>query len=172
MKERDKIEIHLKASKALECLTKSTKIFRDLLQEKNDLNYSDYYLARNLLRDGEAFYEETMKSAKKLLGPLPENTSDEFDRWRIEYLWEKNMLAKSRDYESLESEFFKDEILKKWMTAEEMKKFLKENIYSQRAGNRKLVNIKVRIIIEKLKELLRQARDLQKEVFKKQQKSI
>jgi len=77
-----------------------------------------------------------------------------------------------KDYESLESEFFKDEILRKWMTVEEMKKFLKENIHSQRVGKRKLVNIKVRMIIDKLKELLRQARDLQKEVFKKQQESL
>lgn len=172
MKKRDEIKIHLKASKALECLTKSTKIFGDLLQEKNNFNYPDYCLARNLLRDGEAFYDETMKSAKKLLGPLPEDASEEFDRWRTDSLWEKNMLAKSKDYESLESEFFKDEILKKWMTVEEMKKFLKENIHSQRVGKRKLVNIKVRMIIDKLKELLRQARDLQKEVFKKQQESL
>jgi len=172
MKKHDEINIHLKASKALECLTKSTKTFEELLKKDIAFNYPDYSLARNLLRDGEAFYDEMMKSAKKLLGPLPEDASDEYDKWRVDCLQEKNVLAKSKDFESLETEFLEDKLLRKWMTVEEIKMFLRDNFYSQKSGKRKLANIKVRMIIDKLKELLHQARDLQRETFKKQQNSM
>jgi hypothetical protein len=160
--------IYHKASKCWECVNKSILIFSELLKEKGDLNAPEYYKARNLLRDADGFFKETLTNAKKLLGPMPAYTSDEYQKWRDELLEEFHILAMSREYETLRSELFKDEFLREWMDEENIELLLKKHFDTQQSGKRKLSNIKVRIILDRLEELISQAKGMNKQAVQKQ----
>jgi hypothetical protein len=112
-----------------------------------------------------------LKNAKKLLGSLPEYASEEFIKWRTEMLEEHHILTFSQEFEDLKSELVNDEIIKAWLREEEIEIFLKRHFQTQQEGKRKLENIKVRIVLDKLQELITQAKDLQKKAFEKQRSS-
>lgn len=161
--------IYQKASKCWECVNSSVQLFSELLKEEGNFNTADYYKARNSLRDADGFFKEALENAKKLLGPTPAYTSDDYQKWRDELLEEFHILAMSQKYEDLRSELFKDEFLREWMDEKSIELLLKKHFQTQQSGKRKLSNIKVRIILDRLEELINQAEDMNKQTFQKQQ---
>ena len=164
--------IYQKASKSFDCLNKAIQAFIELLREDNSSSSSNYYRARSYLRDGEALYKETLKDAKKLLGPIPEYAPQEFEKWRSELLEKNKVLAKSLAIKDLRSELGNDEFLIEWMSIEEIDAFLEENFQAQQTGKRKLSNIKVRMILDKLEKLISEANELKKKAMEKQQVNV
>jgi hypothetical protein len=161
--------IYQKASKCWACVNKSVEMFNKLLKEESDFNAPDYYKARNLLRDADGFLKEALKNAKKLLGPTPAYASEDYEKWRDELLEEFQILAMSQEYEDLRSELFADDFLREWMDLESIEILLKKHFQTQQSGKRKLSNIKARIILDRLEELIDQAKEMNKQAIQKQQ---
>ncbi len=162
-------EIYLKASKCFELLNKSILLFEGYLREESPQNAPDYYRARNYLRDGESFFQEMLKEARRLLGPVPAYAAPDFEKRRLEYLEEIRIIAKGRDFADLRSELSTDENLKFFLQEEEIENLLRVYYDTQQTGKRKLANIKIRILAAKLHSLLSKAQELQKEGLKKHQ---
>ncbi len=161
--------IYQKASKCWECVNKAVAIFDKLLSDEGDFNTPNYYKARNLLKDADGFLKEALKYAKKLLGPTPAYATGNYLKWRDELLEEFHILAMSQEFEDLRSELLEDEFLRKWMDQERIETLLKKNFQTQQSGKRKLSNIKVRIILDRLEELINKAKELNKRAVQKQQ---
>ena len=160
--------IYQKASKCWEYVNKSIQMFSDLLKGEGDLDSTVYYKARNLLRDADSYFKEALKNAKKLLGPIPAYTSNDYQKWRDELLEEFHILAMSEEYEALKSELIEDEYLREWMDKSSIELLLKKHFQTQQSGKRRLPNIKVRIILERLEDLINQAKDMNKQAIQKQ----
>lgn len=160
--------IYQNASKCFEHLKESIEIFKKLLPENNIISSPDYYRARKLLRKGESCFQETLKNAKKLLGPAPDYVAEEFKKWRKGILEEYDILAKSQSIENLHAEMTHDKLMSQLLSEAEIKVFLDKHFIPQQKGKRELANIKVRIIIDKLKELLLEAQLKQKEAQKRE----
>ncbi|UCE40847.1 MAG: hypothetical protein JSV17_15600 [Candidatus Aminicenantes bacterium] len=161
--------IYQKASKCWECVNKSVQLFSELLKAERDFNAADYYKARNLLQDADRCFKETLENSKKLLGPIPPYCSDDYQKWRDELLEEFQILAMSHEYEDLKSELIKDEFLRRLMDEESIELLLKKHFQTQQSGKRKLSNIKVRIILDRLEDLINHAKDMNKSAVQKQQ---
>jgi hypothetical protein len=161
--------VYQKASKCWECVDKTILLFTGLLKEEGNFGLPDYYKARNLLRDADAFYEEALKNAKKLLGPPPSYSSADYLKWRDQLLEEFQILAMSQEYEKLRSELVEDEFLRDRMTEDVIERLLKKHFQTQQSGKRKLSNIKVRMILNRLEDLIAEAKELNKQVGLKMQ---
>jgi len=162
-------EIYQKAAKCFELLNKSIQLFEGYLREASPQNAPDYYRARNFLRDGETFFKETLNEARRLLGPAPIYTSQEFEKRRIQFLEDGNILAKSQDFNDLKAELQMDENLKLFLQEAEIENLLRTYYDLQQTGKRKLANIKIRMLVAKIHSVLAKAQDLQKESLKKHQ---
>jgi hypothetical protein len=163
------VQIFPKISKSFEDVTAAIEIFEDLIKERVTFDTTEYYKARNFVKSTESLFREALKIAKKLLGPLPEYASEEYLKWRTEMLEEHHVLAKSQEFEELKSELMSDDNIKKWLSVEELEAALKKHFQTQQEGKRKLVNIKVRILLDKLQTMITQAKNLQKKAFERQQ---
>jgi len=161
--------VYQKASKCWKYVNKAAEIFNLLLKEEGDFRTQDYYRARKVLRDADGFLQEAIKDAKKLLGPTPAYVAEDYQKWRDELLEEFHILAMSQDYEALRAELFADEFLREWMDEDNIELLLKKHFQTQQSGKRKLSNIKVRIILDRLEELIGQAKELNKRAIQKQQ---
>jgi len=155
--------------KSLESLDESIRLFENYLREDTAVSPGDYYRARNLAKEGEAAFQEALKNAKKLMGPMPQYTSEEFRAWRTEFLEKHNILAHCQDLEACRLEFKQDPFLNKIMSEEEILALLNLHFHSQQEGNRKLANLKARVILDKLSEMLIHVKELQKHALVKQQ---
>ena len=160
--------IYQKASKCWEYVNKAIEMLDNLLREEGAINSPDYYKARNVLRDAESFLKEAVDNAKKLLGPTPPYASEDYQKWRDELLEEFHILAMSREYEDLRSELLADAFLCEWMDEESIEGYLKKHFQQQQSGKRKLSNIKVRIILDRLEELIGHAQELNKQAMQRQ----
>ena len=159
--------IFFKAGLSLNAINKAIQNFNNFLQESVSFSSQEYYLARNLLRDGDAFYQEALKDAKKFLGPLPDYVPPDFVKSRLDLLEKANILAKGQTLEDLKAELERDEFLMSVMSPEEVETSLKQYYFEQKIGKRKLAHIKVRILLNKLEALLSQAKDLKEKAQKK-----
>ena len=164
--------IYPKASKCVSSLQKAINFLEQFLDETHTATSPEYYSARKYYKEGQAFYDEALKNAKRLLGPMPEYVTDEYLRWRENLLENYHVLAKSQELKTLHDELSKDDFLNQFMSQEEIKHYLDLVFPSQKEGKRKVENIKVRIVFEKLLELLRQAEELQKKAQEKHQQAI
>jgi hypothetical protein len=161
--------IYQKAAKCWECVNESVEIFSDMMKEGGVFNTVELDKARSALRDADGFFKEAIKNAKKLLGPLQEYATDDYQKWRDELLEEFQILAMSQEYEDLKSELLEDEFLRRWIDEENIVLLLKKHFQTQQSGKRKLSNIKVRIILDRLEELIYLAEDMNKRAAQKQQ---
>ncbi len=157
--------VYPKALKCFRSLKEAIEAFENILKKDSQQSQTNFYRAKRFLREGEDFFRESMKNARRLLGPLPEYVTSDYKNWRENLLDEYNMLAKTEEEQELEEELIQDEFLNKLMDIEEIRKFLSLNYASQQEGKRKLPNIKVRIIFDKLDELLAEAKELQKRIL-------
>jgi len=162
-------QLYFKASDSFDSLNLAIQTFEDFLSEGVAAANPNYYKARNYLRDGEKFYQETFKEAKRLLGPMPPYASSEFEKWRAEFLSQHKILTGSQELEAIKEELLNDEYLNQWMSKEDIERLLLKNFDAQKTGKRKLTNIKVRLLLDKLNELLGQAQHLKKKAMEKLQ---
>ncbi len=172
MKKFAEAQIFPVVSRSFEEIRAALRIFGNLLEEGVAFNSAEYYKARNFVKSGESLYQEAIKNVRKILGPLPEYASEDFIKWRSEIVEKRHILAKSQDFDVLKAELIQDEIMNKWLTPDEITLFLEKHFHSQQEGKRKLVNIKIRVLLVKLQELILQVKDLQKKAFEKQQSSL
>ncbi len=164
--------IYSKVARAFTSVNKAAKLFQGFLDMEDTSIFPDYYRARNKLREGEEAYKDALRNAKKMLGPLPEYVKDDYLQWREEFLEQHQILAKGNELEELRKELETSDFLNQWMTEEDIDKSLDQHYHSQQEGKRKMVNIKVRIILDKLKEVLINTKELQKQTMKKQQENL
>ncbi len=159
--------LYFRVSDCFNSLQLAVHTFEDYLKSESAAASPQYYKARNYLRDGEKFYQEAFKEAKRLLGPLPPHSAGDIEKWRTEYLEQQKILASSQDLDKLKAEAVTDEYLKQWMSADDIGRLLVKDFEPQRTGKRKLANIKVRILLDKLTELLAGAKELNKKAMDK-----
>jgi hypothetical protein len=160
--------VYHKASKCWEHVNRAIVILAKIVREEGPLNTPDYYKARNLLRDADGFLKEARENAKKLLGPVPPYASADYQKWRDELLEDFHILAMGREYEDLRSELVQDKFLSEWMDEESIVNYLKKHFQQQQSGKRKISNIKVRIILDRLEELIGQAHEMNKQAMQNQ----
>ena len=163
------VQIFPRLTKCFEDLDAAMVVLKSFLDEEVDFDMAAYYKARNSIKDAEVEFEDTLKNAKRYLGPLPEYASEEVMTRRKELLDKQNILAKSKEFEVLKSELLEDGLLSEWLSEQEIAEYLSKHFQLQQEGKRKLSNIKIRIVLDKIRELLAQAKEMQKEAFAKQQ---
>ena len=163
------IQIFPRVTKCFEDLNAAIAIFDKFLDESAEFDMAEYYKARNFVKDAEVQFQGAIKNAKKYLGPLPEYASEEVMQRRVELLDRQNILAKSQEFDKMKSELLEDELLRDWLSEEEITESLEKHFQTQQEGKRKLANIKIRMVLDKLQNLLVQAKGMQKEAFAKQQ---
>jgi hypothetical protein len=162
-------EIYIRSSRSYAVLTEAVQIFRKYLQDVTAATDPEYYRARNFLREGKAFYDQTIQDAKKLLGPIPIYAAKDFEGWRSQVLVENKIVVKGETLEELRAELTVDDFVKTMMSAEEIEAYLKTCYDTQKSGKRKLANIKIRMVLDKLASLVAQGQELQKTAQRKQQ---
>lgn len=161
--------VYPKAIKCFKSLKEAIKLFNDILEQDSSQSQPVFYRARKSLREGEDFFKQALKNAKRLLGPLPEYVTADYHKWRESLLHEYNMLAKSQEQEELTKELLDDDFLNELMDKDEIKRFLSLNYDSQKEGKRSLSNIKIRIVFDKLDELIEDTKKIQKKLLEKWQ---
>ena len=162
-------QLYFKAGNAFDYLKLSIQSFETYLRAPGPEATPEYYKARNFLRDGEKYFAEGLKEAKKLLGPLPPYASAEYEKWRTEFLSQHGIRVEAGELNSLKEELSRNEQLGQWLPPEDMERLLARNFEAQKSGKRKLANIKVRIILDRLQELLDKANGLKTEAMAKLQ---
>jgi hypothetical protein len=164
-------QIFPKVYRSHQSLQLSIQLFENFLDDSEASVPGDYYRARKLLKEGDTALQEALMNAKKLLGPMPEYATAEYKQWREEFLEKYQILAKCSELKECQSELSSDEFLSQLMPPEEVDAMLKLHFHSQQEGKRKLENIKVRIVLDKLHQMLTHAKELQKQALIKQQYS-
>lgn len=162
MDKKEENLLYIKISSCFDDLKLTIQAFEDFLQESCPPQDPLYYKARSYLRLAEKLNEETVQEAKRLLGPLPAYATTEFDIWRTDFVTQHKILAESQDFNGLKNELYQDEFLKQWMSCDDIGRLLAKDFELQKKGKRKLCNIKVRIVLDRLAELLDEARQLKK----------
>lgn len=162
-------EIYIRASRCYELLCQSIVTFRDYLEDRIPANDPEYYRARNFLKEGKAFFDQTLQDAKKLLGPIPVYAAKDFEAWRSKALVDNKIVVQGKTLEDLTAELSGDDFVKTIMNAGEVAAYLQAHFEAQKTGKRKLANIKIRMTLDKLAGLLGEGQELQKNAQRKQQ---
>jgi hypothetical protein len=162
-------EIFIRATRSFSILREAIAMFRGYLESGVAANAPEYYRARNLLKEGKAFYDQTLQDAKKLLGPIPIYAAKDFEKWRSQALVENKIIVLGQTSEELRRELVADDFLKTIMRPEEIEEYVRARFEAQKTGKRKLANIKIRMALDKLAGLVAEGQELQKTAQRKQQ---
>jgi hypothetical protein len=162
-------EIFIRASRSFSVLTESLQLFRTYLEPTTTPQAAEYYRARNFLKEGKAFFDQTLADAKKLLGPIPIYAAKDFETWRTQALLENKIVVQGQTAAELREELVRDEFLRSIMRPEEIEAYVAANYETQRSGKRKLANMKIRMALDKLGLLVAEGQELQKTAQRKQQ---
>lgn len=162
-------EIFIKASRGYEILQNALEVFQEYLKAESLASSPEYYRARNLLKEGRVFCQDMVKVAKKLLGPVPVYAPREYEELRRRTLEENRVTVQGEDLGALRNQLAEDAFLRSMMSESEIDAYLRDHFETQRSGKRKLVNIKARMMIDKLYALLEQGLIAQKAAQRKQQ---
>jgi enamine deaminase RidA (YjgF/YER057c/UK114 family) len=165
-------QLYFKANLAFEACKQAVKMFEAYLATAGTGAMPDYYKARTFLRDAEKFYQETLGEAKKLLGPLPPYASAEFEKWRFDFLSQHKILVESEEFAALKEELAQNGHIVRWIDSADLDRLLAKDYESQKIGKRKMANIKVRILLDRLQELMIRANELKKRAMEKLQKGV
>jgi hypothetical protein len=121
-------DIYIRATRCFELLTNAIKTFRDYLEERIPANDPEYYRARNFLKEGKAFFDQTLGDAKKLLGPIPVYAPKDFEQLRSRLLVENKIVVQGQTLEDLRSELLSDELVKVLMSPAEIEDYLQAGL--------------------------------------------
>jgi len=160
--------LYFKAGSCFDLLSLAQASFVEFLKEPGPEALPKYYRSRNYLRDAESAYAEAFKEAKRLVGPLPvAYSSAEFQKWRGEFVTQHRIITAGQDLDALKNEILEDSLFRQYIGPGDVQRLLAKNFEAQRAGKRKLENLKVRILFDKLGEQLNAAQSLAKEAREK-----
>lgn len=159
--------LYLKAGSCFDLISLAQGAFAEFLQEPGPDALPKYYRARNYLRDAESAYNEAFKEAKRLVGPLPPYSSPEFEKWRSDFVTQYSILAAGQDLDTLREDLLKDGLISQYISPGDVDRLLAKNFETQRTGKRKLANLKVRILFDKLGELMSATQGLAREAREK-----
>jgi hypothetical protein len=162
-------EIFIKASRGHEVLLQSLQLFREFLKSETSANSPEYYRARNLLKEGRVFCADVVRQAKKLLGPIPVYAPREYVDMKAQTLEENRIIVHGETLEALKSQLTEDAFVRTMMSESEIEAYLRDHFETQHSGKRKLENIKVRMMIDKLLALAEEGLAAQKAAQRKQQ---
>ncbi|MBN2265904.1 MAG: hypothetical protein JW775_08835 [Candidatus Aminicenantes bacterium] len=162
-------DIFIRASRSFAVLTEAIETFKGFLNAGVSATAPEYYRARNLLKEGKAFYDQTLQYAKKLLGPIPVYAAKDFESWRAQALIANKIVVQGETADDLRRELLEDEFLKTIMGPEDIEGYLLAHFETQRKGKRKLANIKIRMALDRLAGLVAEGQDLQTKAQRKQQ---
>jgi hypothetical protein len=162
-------DIYIRAGRCFELLNQAIQTFKDYLTDRSPSNDPQYYRARNLLKEGKAFFDQTLQDAKKLLGPIPVYAPKDFEQLRARLLVENKLVVQGRTVEALTAELQADDFVKTIMNAGEIAAYLRAHFANQSTGKRKLQNIKIRMTLDKLAALHAEGQEFQKKAQQKQQ---
>ena len=162
-------QLYLKAGLAFDSFKLAIKTFEFFLESAGQASTPDYYKARNYLRDAEKFHQEAFSEARKLLGPLPMYASADFEKWRSDFLNQHKILVDSQEFADLKEELSQNGQLVRWIESPDLERLLAKDYDAQKTGKRKIANIKVRILLDRLQELLAYANELKKRAQEKLQ---
>jgi hypothetical protein len=152
-------DIFLHAGKSNELLKKAIRTFEAYL--KLPPKSQEYYQARSFLKQGQGALEETLQKSKQLLGPLSPYSPQEVEGQRAKLLAENKIIVMGLSMADLGRELTEDEFLGTIVSPDEIANYLKKHFVSQSSGKRKLANIKMRMIIDKLQLLAARGQELQ-----------
>ncbi len=156
----------VKVSRCLEILSSSVLAMEEALQ-KSSIEINEYYRLRNLLREAQNAMKEVLKEAHLLFGPPPPYASPDFDQLRRRNLSQARLLVEEEEEAKIVTALWEDDLIRRFMTEEEVKELVHLLYAHQREGKRKLANFKPRLLIEKMKREMVKAEALLKEVKKK-----
>lgn len=162
-------DLFIKSARSRESLLKSLETFRSYLKESVMQDSPLYYQARNLLKDGKVFYEEAVKEARKLLGPIPNYVPDAVKSSKARLLAENKVVIESREYQDIETEIAADDFFSGWVSRHEIRENLARYLAPQSQERRKTANVKIRMMLDMLENILQQARKLEGEARIKHQ---
>ncbi len=163
----------VKIKSAYEALSQSVNLFQIYLNDKTPASATEYYRAKSLLKEGKLFFEEALKEAKKLVGPLPPYSTPEYEHWREETAKDvKLILGDKVDYEEIKKMMLLDSCLPRLFSPEELESYLARYYEDQQKGKRKLENLKCRLAIARLDDLIHQGEELLLQAQKKLQASL
>jgi hypothetical protein len=162
-------DLFIKSARSRETLLKSLETFRAYLKESVERESPLYYQARNFLKDGKTFYEEAVKEARKLLGPIPNYVPDVVKASKARLLAENKFVIESRELQDIESEIAADDFFSGWVSRHEIRENLSRYLNSQNQERRKTANVKIRMMLDILDDMLQQARKLEGEARLKHQ---
>jgi hypothetical protein len=162
-------DIYIRASRCFELLTQASETFRSYLELGVISTDPSYYKARNLLKEGKAFFDQTLQDAKKLLGPIPIYAAKDFEQWRSEILVANKIIVQGETLDDLKAELNCDDFIKTIMRPEEIEAYLGSRFEAQKTGKRKLSNIKIRMALDKLAALAAEAQEFHLRAQRKHQ---
>jgi hypothetical protein len=165
----DREIIYIKTSRSFDLLRKAVQGFRDYLGDSIPPGASEYYQARNFLKEGAALFDEALKEAKKLMGPIPLYAPKEFESRRQQILDENKLIVHGEGVDEVEAQLGTDEFIRGIMSESDINSYVRDRFETQRTGKRKLANFKARLILDKLNVLVSEGRRLQQEAQKKRQ---
>ncbi len=157
MCEKGKNRIFLKSAICIEMLNLAIKSFNKFLSDRTSSDLMTYYQAHKYLKEGKIFYQEALNEARNLLSPLPIYATPSFREWKEGYLKRIGIIVEKKEFEDLKSDLQSDEFLLRFLTPEKIDVLLRKHYESQQVGKRKLSNIKARIILDEIKNLVTDA---------------
>jgi len=166
VQERD---LFIKSARSRETLLKSIETFSAYLKESGKQDSPLYYQARNFLKDGKACYEEAVKEARKLLGPIPNYVPDAVKTSKARFLAENKVVIEARKSQDIESEIAADDFFSGWVSRHEIRENLARYLAPQDQERRKTANVKIRMMLDMLDDILQRARKLEGEARLKHQ---
>src|SRR5512136_2425754 len=120
-------EIYIRASRSFAILSEAITSFKGYLEPRTAASAPEYYRARNLLKEGKAFFDQTLQDAKKLLGPIPIYAAKDFEGWRSQGLIENKIVVQGQTLEELRTELMNDDFLRSIMPPEDIESYLRAN---------------------------------------------
>jgi len=122
---------------------------------------SCYYQARGNLRRATEIYGEIVQEARRIARPPTEHASEELMARKRKLLEDDRILVRGKAGAELERELLQDDLLRKWLGAEEIRRLLAHYLEQQEIRRRQLPNIKLRILLAYLDERLKRAQELE-----------
>ena len=162
MHENQKTKTFLSVGESIKTLNQAIKVFQEYLSEKTSTNPEKYYQAHKYLEESKTLYKEALNEISEITGSLPLNASPGFKKWKESFRKGSGIITESKEFEALKSELQNDDFLRRFLTAEEMESLLMKHFESQKTGKRKLSNMKARLIIDKIQNLMTEAETLDK----------
>ena len=154
MAENDENRSFLSMEKCAGALTHTIRILQEFLGDKTSSDPAAYYEAQKYLEESKNFYKEAFKEISELIGPLPADASPGFIKWKENFLKGTGIMTENREFGALKGELQNDGFLLRFLTSEEIEDLLVKHYESQQTGKRRLSNIKARIILDKILNLM------------------